>query len=154
MQYLVVNEGGADVGPVSVDELNTWIADGKINPYSRVIEVGTSKKLALLNVPGVIKPPSDGPNFSFRDYLYPTDPSRIGTKAVIAILFGFFPLGIAAVVYAGRIRSLESSGDLQAAKDAGKISNILANWAFGVGWGGLTVVGVVMYLVIGLHPPR
>ena len=48
--------------------------------------------------------------------------------AVLCTLFGFMPLGLAAVVYAGRVKTLLAYGDAEAAKRAATTAKRLC-WA-------------------------
>lgn len=79
MNYFVLGEGAAKYGPVTVDVLTQWAAEGRIHPQTMLEDAATMQQVRAQDVPGIIwlspqVPPSVGSMPNYGGSPYPRDP--------------------------------------------------------------------------------
>jgi hypothetical protein len=147
MNYFVVGTNGERFGPASVDELNKWATEGRVNTTTMVVAEGLTDMMLISNVPGfrleaVVIPPVN--NFQYPRQGIPNNlRSQYLVKAILATLFCCLPVGIVAIVYAAKVDSLSRSGDIYGAEDAARKANLWANWSIG-----LSLTGTFLYIIL------
>lgn len=151
MNYFVVGANGERFGPASVDELNKWATEGRVNTTTMVVAEGLTDMMPISNVPGfrlesVAVPPMN--NFQYpRQGVATTYVANNLVKAILATLFCCLPAGIVAIVYAAKVDTLSRSGDAFGAEDAARKASLWANWAIGLGLAYIAVV--IIFSIIG-----
>jgi Interferon-induced transmembrane protein/GYF domain 2 len=152
MNYFVVGPNGERFGPASVDELNQWGREGRVNTTTMVVAEGLTDMMPISNVAGfrleiAPMPPHQGQYQNPSPYMRTTQVPNHLAKAIISTLLCCLPLGVVAIVYAAKVDSLARTGNIAEAEDASQKASMWANWSIGV-W----LVGAVLYitLIIGL----
>jgi hypothetical protein len=64
MQYYVLSNDGQKYGPADVVTLSSWIGQNRLNPSSRLEEVGTGRILSASEIPGLFGAAAATPNYS------------------------------------------------------------------------------------------
>ncbi len=138
--YRIRGGDGGEYGPVSAQQLQQWIADGRANRQSLVLGSGQTEWKALETFPefaGALSisslPPQllrTEPVAGIPTYLWPS---------LVATLCCCPPFGIVATIYAGKVGGKLAAGDRPAALDASKKARI---------WFWITVgLGTLAYLI-------
>ena len=138
--YRIIGGDQKEYGPVSVEQLRQWIAEGRANAQTQVCPEGSTgwKPLAALPEfaslfgPAAVPPPvGTPPGGAYRppaaklsNYLVP---------AILCTLFCCLPFGIPAIVFAAQVNSKAAVGDQAGAQAAAAKAKLWCWLAFGVG---------------------
>ena len=155
--YKIIGGDGREYGPVSLDQMRQWIAEGRVNAQTQAQAEGGSEWKPLSSFPEIAEalgltappvqvppprisvPPSPEPaSADIRSYL---------VAAILCTLFCCLPTGIVTIVYAAQVGSKRSAGDLVGAQDASKSAKLWCWISFGLGLFG-TVVWLLFYLLV------
>ena len=136
VQYYVVDDWGRRFGPASVEDLNSWLAEGRIDFVSNVVEEGNEEAIPISSVPGIMLVVGSAPPHPNEKRTASTDsvanqPVKVKTymaKAILVTCCCGFLFGIVAVVYALRAESFANGGDKKNAEIAANKANAWANW--------------------------
>ena len=149
MQYFVIGANGEKYGPASVDDLNNWATEGRINVYSMVVGDDSPDSIPIGNVPGFkIELLASAPAMSQPNYQSPPSYMSGGKieshllKSILTTFFCCMPLGIVAIVFAAQVDGHVRSGDYARAEDSAKKANLFSNISLGIG-----LAGTVLYLI-------
>jgi prepilin-type processing-associated H-X9-DG protein len=134
--YFVMGGDNREYGPVSVDELRNWVAEGRADAQSKVRAEGSSEWMPLSHVPGL----ADAPARKAPPTLLPLHPPapvpRTSSMAIAALILAILgctaPLGLVLGIIA-MVRVTKSRGAL-----TGK----------GLALGGIIVSAVVLLMVL------
>jgi hypothetical protein len=146
--YKIIGADGNQYGPVSLEEIKSWIRDRRANgetlaqgpgmadwkplkAFPEFAEI-VSAPIATQPYPSAMPGVAGGPPEKIEDYLVP---------AILVTLCCCLPFGIAAIVYAAQANSKKSVGDWAGAKDAAGKAKM---WT----WLSLIVGGIVGILWI------
>lgn len=154
MNYFVIGGNGERYGPASVDELNSWATQGRLNSYSLVVPEGSFDSIPISTVPGfkmelLAAPPMNAGNFQNPSpYMRTSYVANNLVKAILVTLFCCMPIGIVSIVFAAQVDSMARSGDVAGAEAAAQKANIWANWSLGLGLTGSILYGIVVAIAI------
>ncbi len=147
MQYFVYSKTGERFGPATVQDLNEWAKDGRVDINSMVAAMDTEEVIPITKVPGFqIAPPVPKSNTTYQPQ--PTKPASVFVEnnlvqAILVTMCCCLPFGIVSIVYASQVDGFARSGDRVAAEDAADKAQSWANWGFGVG-----LFWIVLYLLV------
>src|SRR5205823_10528224 len=146
--YKIIGSDQKEYGPISVDQLRQWIAEGRINAQTLVMPVGGAQWQAISTLPefaasfpgGATSPPPLGavPAGKVPNYL---------VQSILVTLCCCLPLGIVAIVYAAQVNGKLQNGDYPGAVLA---SNNAKKWcwiSFGLGIVVNIIAGVVQLMI-------
>lgn len=155
--YVVLGADQREYGPVSGEQLRTWIHEGRLNRDSKVREASSSdwqsvsEMAAFADVAEVgprTPPPLDrtaasvdpGPRPRVENYL-------IGAILVTACCC--LPFGIPAIVYSAQVNAKLDAGDVAGAEEASRKARM---WC----WTGLIMglIGGLIYFLIAMSAPE
>jgi hypothetical protein len=142
--YKIIGADGKEYGPVSVDQLKQWIAEGRLNLQSKVLPDGGTDWKAVAEVPelaGAV-PSSSPPRPGAYAGATPDVPNYLW-QSIVVTLCCCIPFGIVAIVYAAQVKSKLSIGDFAGAKDSSGKAKMWCWIGFGVG----IVVNIIATIV-------
>jgi hypothetical protein len=164
-------KGQAQLGPVSLEELQRQLAGGGVSPHDLVWREGMSSWQPASSVPelagaagaGASMPPppqqqwtTPAPHPSqplpYGGYGYPPGtppPPNYLAAAILTTLLCCMPMGIASIVFAAQVNSKHASGDINGAIESSNKAKFWAWMAFGFGLGG-TVLWFALAVVGGI----
>ena len=165
MNWYYTQNGGAQQGPVSQDELAAKLAGGELRPADLVWREGMGDWVAISSVPEFRQaggspggaPPLPQPPVFSNPYQAPLAnggytgemvPNYLW-QSIVVTLICCLPFGIPAIVYASKVDSLVARGDIAGARAASKSAKTWCWVSFGVFMGIfaiymlLAVIGVV-----------
>jgi hypothetical protein len=166
-------KGGAQMGPVAVEELKGKISAGEVGPTDLVWREGmgdwtpagqVAELRALPEVPsapsvtaatpsampGTVMPASPYQTPAATGYgggFLPTEkiPNYLW-QSIVVTLFCCWPLGIPAIVFAAKVDGMVARGDIAGARDASNKSKMWCWWSFGSGL--FVIVAYVAFVAI------
>ena len=147
MQYFVYSKTGERFGPATVQDLNEWAKDGRVDINSMVAAMDTEEVIPITKVPGFqIAPPMPKSSTTYQPQ--PSKPASVFVEnnlvqAILVTMCCCLPFGIVSIVYASQVDGFARSGDRIAAEEAAEKSRTWANYGFGVG-----LVWIVLYLLV------
>ena len=142
--YKIIGADGQEYGPVSVDQLRQWIAEGRINLQTRAQAAGSTDWKALGQFPefaaqgGATLPPPPTPAMQPRPQI-----STYLVPAILTTIFCCLPFGIAAIVFAAQVNTKLAAGDIAGAQESARKAKMWCWLSFG---GGLLVM--IIWFVI------
>lgn len=149
--YNIIGGDGKQYGPVSADQLREWIAQGRAMAETRARVEGTAEWKTLAEFPefaplfrslSTSLPPSQA--FAGAGGMPPRVPSYL-VPAILCTLFCCLPFGIVAIIYAAKVSSKVSAGDLAGAIDSSRKARRWCWVSFGLG-----LFGILFSLLVGL----
>jgi hypothetical protein len=150
MQYFVIGANGEKYGPASVDDLNNWATEGRINAYSMVVAEDSPNSVPISSVPGFQNELlASSPTMSQPNYQNPPSYMSGGkienhlVKSILTTFFCCMPLGIVAIVFAAQVDGFVRSGDFARAEDSARKANLFSNISLGIG-----LTGTVLYIIL------
>jgi hypothetical protein len=140
--YRIIGADGREYGPVSVEELRRWIAEGRVNQQTRVRAEASTEWKTLAELPEVsaaapppLSPaPKAGAPASVPNYLVP---------AILVTLCCCLPLGIPAIVFAAQVNGKLAAGDVAGAQELSRKAKTWCWIAFGLGLLANIIVGIL-----------
>jgi hypothetical protein len=144
--YRIIGADGREYGPVSLDELRKWIAEGRVNQQTRLRAEGSTEWKTLADFPEVsaaAPPPLSPP---------PPRPVAAGSvpnylmQAILVTLCCCLPLGIPAIVFAAQVNGKLSAGDVAGAQELSRKAKMWCWIAFGLGVLGNLLGGLIYAL--------
>jgi len=143
LKYFVIDHQGKTYGPATLDDLNSWIQEGRIDPTMKVQDSESGETMPISRLPGIniqqnIPPrPLENVRYASSESFAQT---RIAThienhlaKAIISTLLCCLPLGIVAIVYSAQVDGHLRRGDYDEAKRCADSADTWANWSIGLG---------------------
>lgn len=149
--YRIIGGDGKEYGPISVDQVQQWIREGRANAQTRArAEDGVEWK-ALGEFPefaaAVQAPPAVA-------VVPPRSTESVPTHlapAILATLFCCLPFGIAAIVFAAQVNSKLQAGDVAGAKESSRKAKMWCWWSV-IAWLAIVliyVIVIVLFAVVG-----
>lgn len=154
MQYFVIGGNGERYGPATVDELNQWAVEGRVNAYSMVVPEGLTDAMPIASVAGfkndTFSRPPEQPNYQQPSpYMRPIGSvNNHLVKSILATLFCCLPIGIVAIVFAAQVDGYVRSGNMALAEETSKKASTWANVSIGLSLAGYLVYGVFIVIMI------
>jgi hypothetical protein len=138
--YKIIGADKTEYGPVSIDQVRQWIAEGRANAETLVQREGEGewRPLGTLSefagtVPPSIKPPPATPDYAqSTDGLRPQIPNYL-VQAILVTLCCCLPFGIVAIIYAAQVNGKIDSGDIPGAIAASNNAKLWCWVSFGIG---------------------
>ena len=165
LTYFVIDKDGASYGPATVEVLNQWIREGRVDASAQVDEVETGARIPITQVPnisfGSTSPPvqqnfnqyQQSSQHSSRESNYPRAGNWVQVenhlvKAILATVFCCMPVGIVSIVYAAQVDGHARRGDVNEAHRVADLADTWANWSIGLALiGGCLYFGFAMSIV-------
>jgi hypothetical protein len=132
--YKIIGADQKEYGPVSADELRSWIREGRVNAQTLLQAEGQTDWRPLSSYPefaNVAAPVPSGapmmqgaPGEKIPNYL---------VQAILVTLCCCLPGGIAAIVYAAQVNTKQAAGDINGALIASQNAKKWCWISFGVG---------------------
>lgn len=131
--YKIIGSDGKEYGPISLDQLKQWLAEGRLNKQSKVLPDGAADWRTIGELPelAVLTPPPPPPNFSAAGTAT-TIPNYLWQSIAITVCC-CLPFGIVAIVYAAQVKSKVSIGDIPGAQEASNKAKMWCWIGFGIG---------------------
>jgi hypothetical protein len=124
--FKIIGGDGRPYGPVSVDQIRQWIAEGRVNAQTLAQldgsmewkPIGQYSEFASSAVPPVIPPtptaaPASGPRLQPQQHV-----TSYLVPAILSTICCCPPFGIVAIVFAAQVNTKLQSGDLPGALEA------------------------------------
>ncbi|MDB6026039.1 MAG: hypothetical protein JWM68_2262 [Verrucomicrobiales bacterium] len=139
--YKIIGADQKEYGPISFEQLRSWISEGRINGQTLVMADGASQWVQISTVaefsnmfpatPAGGLPPLSASQGKVPNYL---------VQSILITLCCCLPFGIAAIIFAAQVNGKLQSGDYEGAV---KSSNNAKKWC----WIGL-IVGIITQTVV------
>lgn len=141
IMYKIIGADGKEYGPVSLAQLQQWIAEGRANHQSKVRRedetewktVAELSELSGAGLPPLPTTPTQTVAQNVPNYLW---------QSIVITLCCCIPFGVVAIVYAAQVRTKLNVGDFAGAQDA---SNKARMWC----WVGF-IVGILTNVIGGV----
>ena len=148
--FKIIGADGQHYGPVSVEQLRQWIAEGRANAQTQAQAEGSTEWKPLgqfpefaTSFPPPAVPPSVGgpPRPQVSNYLVP---------AILCTVFCCLPFGIPAIIFAAQVNSKLQVGDFAGATESSRKAKM---WCWLAFWFGLipTVLWILFILRGAVH---
>jgi hypothetical protein len=142
--YKIIGADGQEYGPVTMEQLRQWMAEGRVNLQTRVQAEGTGEWKTLGQFPdfasvGAVPPPPAPamaqPRPQISNYLVP---------AILTTIFCCLPFGIAAIVFAAQVNTKIAAGDIAGAQESARKAKMWCWLSFGCG----LVVMIIWFMIV------
>ncbi|MEN3943400.1 CD225/dispanin family protein [Prosthecobacter sp. SYSU 5D2] len=157
MNWYFTQNGGAQQGPVSQDELTAKLASGELRQNDLVWREGMAEWVAASSVPELRQaaggsPMPQTPVFS-NPYQTPQAAGGLTGEmvpnylwqSIVVTLICCLPFGIPAIIYASKVDGLMARGDFAGAREASKSAKMWCWVSFGVF---MALFGIYILMVI------
>lgn len=145
--YKIIGADQKEYGPISIDQLRQWIAEGRVNARTLVLPEGGAQWVAVSTLPefaasfpaapaGGYPPPLNAPASKIPNYL---------VQSILCTLCCCLPFGIVAIVYAAQVNGKAQSGDYTGAQESSAKAKMWCWIAFGVGIVTNIIAGFVQF---------
>ncbi|MDP6794664.1 MAG: CD225/dispanin family protein [Verrucomicrobiota bacterium] len=126
MSYKIIGADSREYGPVDIDEIRDWIAEGRADADTLVCEVGGNQWIKLRDLPDVAgslpKVATARPTGTLQiNYLVP---------AILCTLFCCLPFGIAGILFAVQANAKVQQGDINGAAVAASKAKLMCILSF------------------------
>lgn len=147
------SKDGAQHGPVAQDELQAKIRSGEVAAGSLVWREGLADWTAANQLAEFSAGQPTAPTGSPAPYTPPVSQMGSGYQApipnylwqsIVVTLLCCLPFGIVALVFASKVDTLRSSGNIAEATEASRKAKMWCWWSFGVGLGGILLYILLM----------
>jgi len=126
MPYKIIGADSREYGPVEIDEIRDWIAEGRADAGTLVCEVGGNQWIKLRDLPDVV---GDLPKVATArstgtlqiNYLVPP---------ILCTIFCCVPFGIAGILFAVQANSKVQQGDIDGAALAASRAKLMCILSF------------------------
>ncbi|MFN7139620.1 MAG: CD225/dispanin family protein [Limisphaerales bacterium] len=136
--YKIIGVDQKEYGPVTIEQMRQWIAEGRVNgqtlvwsetsgnwkPLSTFPEFASALPQQSVPPGGYTPPPGGTPGKKIPNYL---------VQAILVTICCCLPFGIVAIVYAAQVNSKEQAGDYRAAQEASDKAKLWCWVGFGAG---------------------
>jgi hypothetical protein len=150
--YKIIGGDGREYGPVTVEQLKQWIAEGRASANTKVQALGRMDWQPLSAYPEFAEalglpaappapPPMRAPQLpagNIPTYLVP---------AILTTIFCCLPFGIVAIVYSSQVNTKRIAGDVDGARASSRNAKLWCWLSFGFGLAAM-MAWVVFYLVM------
>jgi len=151
-QYKIIGADNNVYGPVSVEQLRQWIAEGRTNAQTQVQPDGAADW----------KPLSAFPEFADAFGLTASSPTTASTppavsvpnylvQAILVTICCCLPLGIPAIVFAAQVNSKLLAGDMAGAQDASNKAKMWCWIGFGLGLAANLISTILLLVIFGIQ---
>ena len=129
MTYKIIGADSREYGPVEIDEIRDWIAEGRADADTLVCEVDGNQWIKLRDLPDVEgalpKLATARPTGTLQiNYLVP---------AILSTLFCCLPFGIAGILFAVQANAKVQQGDIDGAAVAASRAKLMCLLSFVLG---------------------
>jgi predicted secreted protein len=151
--FKIIGADGKQYGPVSVEQIRQWLAEGRAKPETLAQAEGSADWKPLGKFPefattapaGVVPPPVPPPTTGYQPR--PAVPTYL-VPAILSTLFCCMPFGIIAIVFAAQVSSKLNAGDVPGAQ---KASANARTWLWVTVLTGL-IIPILWFVVVLSHP--
>lgn len=146
--YKIIGADGNEYGPVALEQLKQWIAEGRANHQSKVLREGEGEWKTIAELPelsGAALPPLTAParpqwsGGEVPNYLW---------QSIVVTLCCCIPFGVVAIIYAAQVRTKLSVGDLAGAQEASAKAKMWCWIGFIVGIATNIIGGVIQFVAM------
>jgi hypothetical protein len=141
--YQMIGGDGKEYGPISPEQLQQWIKEGRANAQTQLRAEGTTEWKALGDFPEFAAAATNPPPLpaAARPSTEPV-PTYLA-QSILVTLFCCLPFGIAAIVFAAQVNSKLQAGDVAGARESSRKAKKWCWWSVGA-W----VAMVVIYFLV------
>jgi len=142
--YKIIGADGKEYGPITLEQLKQWIAEGRLNLQSKVLPDGSTDWKTVAEIPelAAVVPPPAAPRPGMTTMAPTSDIPNYLWQSIAITICCCLPFGIVAIVYAAQVKSKLSIGDFNGAQESSRKARM---WC----WIGLGV-GVVINIIVGI----
>ena len=129
MPYKIIGADSREYGPVEIDEIRDWIAEGRTDADKMVCDVDGNQCIKLRDLPHV-----DGAQHKLAT-ARPTGTLQINylVPAILCTLFCCLPFGIAGILFAVQANAKVQQGDIDGAAVAASRAKLMCLLSFVLG---------------------
>ena len=132
--YKIIGADGQEYGPVSIDQLRQWIAEGRVNLQTRAQAADTTEWKTLGQFPDFAAGSTPPPVYTPQSFAQPQPKiSNYLVPAILSTIFCCLPFGIAAIVFAAQVNTKLAAGDVAGAQESARKAKMWCWLSFGIG---------------------
>lgn len=131
--YKIIGADGKEYGPISLQQMKQWLAEGRLNLQSKVLPEGETNWKTLAEIPDIANAPLP-PNVPRFTPVTPTaDIPNYLWQSIVITLCCCLPFGVVAIIYAAQVKSKAGVGDIAGAQEASAKAKMWCWIGLGVG---------------------
>ncbi len=131
--YKIIGADGKEYGPVSVQQMQQWLAEGRLNQQSKVLPEGQEDWKTVAEIPELANAPTGTAMPRLPSQPVSGDLPNYLWQSIVVTLCCCLPFGVVAIVYAAQVKSKLSVGDFAGAQDSSSKAKMWCWIGFGVG---------------------
>jgi hypothetical protein len=129
--YRIIGADGNEYGPVTLEQLRAWMAEGRVNHDTRVKTEGSTEWKTLASLPEIVGTVAAAPP-PLATQLPPRIPNHLA-PAILVTLFCCLPFGIPAIVFAAQVNTKLAAGNVAGAMESSRKAKMWC-WISVAGW--------------------
>jgi hypothetical protein len=152
--YKMIGGDGKEYGPVPLEQLRQWMAEGRVNAQTQVQPEGATGWQALGTIPELAAPAPSAPPPVFTPPPATAQPLPVGSvpnylvQSILVTLCCCLPLGIPAIIFAAQVNGKLRSGDLAGAQESSAKAKKWCWIAFILGLIANIIGGIIQFAMI------